>query len=111
LGGQARDRQRAKASEPAQDGELGDAQPRGRQSRIIGGGDRARGAAERDASARCLEIHSHVYTPFLWECKPTEPCSACGGAGKPKDRNESEPDTQTGSTASWWSSRPTNSRR
>jgi hypothetical protein len=33
LGGQARDGQRAKASEPAQDGELGDAQPRGRQSR------------------------------------------------------------------------------
>src|ERR1700730_6673121 len=76
LGGQARDGQRAKASEPAQDGELGDAQPRGRQSRIIGGGDRARGAAERGAGARCLELHSRVYTPFRWECKTTDPASS-----------------------------------
>src|ERR1700731_2770371 len=80
LGGQASDGQRAKASELAQDGELGDAQPRRRQSRIIGGGDRARGAAERGAGARCLELHSRVYTPFLWECKPTEPWSACGAS-------------------------------
>ena len=75
LGSQTRDGQRTKASELAQDGELGDAQPRGRQSRIIGGGDRARGAAERGASTRCLELHSRVYTPFLVECKPMEPCS------------------------------------
>src|ERR1700726_3377807 len=79
LRGQARDGQRAKARELAQDGELGDAQPRGRQSRIIGGGDRARGAAERGAGARCLELqclefHSRVYTPFRWKCKPSEPC-------------------------------------
>src|SRR5580704_15267139 len=80
LRGQARDGQRAKARELAQDGELGDAQPRGRQSRIIGGGDRARGAAERGAGARCLELqclefHSRVYTPFRWKCKPTNPAS------------------------------------
>jgi hypothetical protein len=68
-------------SELAQDAELGDAQPRGRQSRIIGGGDRARGAAERAAGARCLELqclelHSRVYTPFRWECKTTDPASS-----------------------------------
>ena len=66
-------------SELAQDTELGDAQPRGRQSRIIGGGDRARGAAERGAGARCLEpqcleLHSRVYTPFRLKYKPSEPC-------------------------------------
>src|SRR6202011_3994712 len=85
LRGQARDGQRAKASELAQDAELGDAQPRGRQSRIIGGGDRARGAAERGAGARCLELqclelHSRVYTPFRWEYKPREPAFLDGGA-------------------------------
>src|ERR1700720_1560072 len=79
LRGQAGDGQRAKMSELAQDAELGDAQPRGRQSRIIGGGDRARGAAERAAGARCLErqcleLHSRVYAPFRWEYKPSEPC-------------------------------------
>src|ERR1700731_58506 len=73
LGGKSRDGQGAKASELAQNAELGDAQPRGRQSRIIGGGDRARGAAERGAGARRLELHSRVYTPFLWKCKSTEP--------------------------------------
>ena len=31
-------------------GELGDAQPRGRQGRIISGSDRARGATERGAA-------------------------------------------------------------
>src|SRR5580704_2317176 len=81
LRGQARDGQRAKMSELAQDTELGDAQPRGRQSHIIGGGDRARGAAERAAGARCLELqclelHSRVYTPFRWKCKSTKPCSS-----------------------------------
>src|SRR6202040_2808196 len=76
LRGQARDGQRAKASELAQDAELGDGQPRGRQSRIIGGGDRARGATERGAGARCLELqylelHSRVYTLFDGNYKPT----------------------------------------
>src|SRR6202035_5978483 len=90
LRGQARDGQRAKASELAQDAELGDAQPRGCQSRIIGGGDRARGASERAAGARCLELqclelHSRVYTHFRWKCKPTEPALPAEQARKPKD--------------------------
>ena len=73
LGGEARHRQRPEASERAQDGELGDAQPRGCKGRIIHRGERASGAAESAACARRFEWHKRVYARGLSECKAWPP--------------------------------------